>query len=260
MQYEQVSQGNKIRVLIADNSHIHIQLLASALKRDPMLEVVSVDCDCRGLVAAAVAKSIDVLVISPDLDEQSGRGFEVLRELRAICPATHGVVLLASSKPQLVLDAFRAGARGVFNKRESVEALCKCVRCVSQGQIWANSEEMGLIVEALASSPTVRAIGTNGLSLLTKRELEVVQSVAEGLTNREIAEHLGLSQHTVKNYMSRIFDKLGVSNRIELLFMSLSQGGNSKSLGLAAPGRYREHGSITSGGETPYTKLQLLGD
>jgi two-component system nitrate/nitrite response regulator NarL len=230
MEHEYAPRSNNTRVLVADNSQIHIQLLASALKRDPMLEVVIADCDSRGLVAAAVANSIDVLVITPDLDEQSGRGFEVLRELRAARPALHGIVLLASSKPEVILDAFRAGARGLFRKNESIEALCKCVRCVAQGQIWAKSEELALALEALASSPTLRAIGANGLSLLTKRELEVVQSLAEGLTNREIAERLELSQHTVKNYLFRIFDKLGVSNRVELLFMTLSQGGNSKSV------------------------------
>src|SRR5271165_7099435 len=83
---------------------------------------------------------------------------------------------------------------------------------------------MSLAVEALASTPTVRAVDANGLDLLSKRELEVVRSLAEGLTNREIAERMGLSQHTIKNYLFRIFDKLGVSNRIELLFMTLSQG------------------------------------
>ena len=73
------------------------------------------------------------------------------------------------------------------------------------------------------SSPTVRAVDANGLNLLSKRELEVVRCLAEGLTNREIADRLGLSQHTIKNYLFRVFDKLGVSSRLELLFMTLAQ-------------------------------------
>jgi two-component system, NarL family, nitrate/nitrite response regulator NarL len=80
------------------------------------------------------------------------------------------------------------------------------------------------------TSPTVRAINAKGLSLLSKREMEVVRSLTEGLTNREIAERLGLSQHTVKNYLFRIFDKLGACNRIELLFMTLSNH-NSQTVG-----------------------------
>lgn len=94
-----------------------------------------------------------------------------------------------------------------------------------QGQIWANSQQLSFAVEALAASPTFRAVDAHELNLLSKRELEVVRCLAEGLTNREIAERLSLSQHTIKNYLFRVFDKLGVSSRLELLFMTLSQAG-----------------------------------
>jgi len=162
------------------------------------------------------------------LDEQPGRGFEILHELRSSFPGLRAVVLLDSSKRELIVDAFRAGARGIFSRQGSVEMLGKCVRTVQQGQIWANSRETGLVVDALASSRALRPVNGNGLSLLSKREMEVVHCLAEGLSNREIAERLGLSQHTVKNYLFRVFDKLGVSSRVELLFMTLSQSGTER--------------------------------
>jgi DNA-binding CsgD family transcriptional regulator len=132
-------------------------------------------------------------------------------------------MLMDSSKRETIVQAFRAGAKGIFSRQESVETLCKCIRSVHGGQIWANSQQMSYAVEALASSPVFRTLDANGMSLLSRRELDVVHSLAEGLTNREIAERLGLSQHTIKNYLFRVFDKLGVSNRLELLFMTLSQ-------------------------------------
>ena len=89
---------------------------------------------------------------------------------------------------------------------------------------------MSFAVEALAASPVVRAVDANGLSLLSKREMDVVRSLAEGLTNREIAERLGLSQHTIKNYLFRVYDKLGVSSRLELLFMTLTQAGAPRAM------------------------------
>lgn len=230
MDHDHDSNGHKIRVLVGDNTRIHTQLLAEALRHDQSLEVSSLDTDSRGLMAPAGTDGIDVLVISSNLDEEPYRGFEVLRELRALHPELRAVMLLDSTKREVIVDAFRAGAKGIFGRRDSVDTLCKCIRTVHQGQIWANSRQMTFAVEALSSSPTVHAVDANGLNLLSKREMEVVQSLAEGLSNREIAERLGLSQHTIKNYLFRVFDKLGVSNRVELLYMTLSQASNSQSV------------------------------
>jgi len=212
-----------IRVLVADSSRIHTRLLANALKLDPLLEVIPFESDSAGIITAVTAQQIDVLVISTNLDEQPSRGLEVLHELRGLQLNTRAVLLPDSSKDEAVLKAFRAGARGVFGKSEPVELLSKCVQCVHEGQIWADSQALRVAVEALASSPTVRAVNASGMKLLSERELQVVRCIAEGLTNREIAGRLKLSQHTIKNYLFRIFDKVGVSSRVELLFMTLSQ-------------------------------------
>lgn len=231
METDQSSGGKIIRVAVADNTRIHTQLLADALRRDRHLEVVGTASHASDLVAMLTSQEIDVAVIGCNLDEQQLRGIEVLRELKSARSKVRAVILLDSSKRDVVLDAFRAGARGLFSRNEALETLSKCVRRVSEGQIWANTEQVGFAVEAVAASPTVRAVGADGLNLLSKRELEVVKCLAEGLTNREIAARLGLSQHTIKNYLFRVFDKLGVSNRLELLFLTMTQpGGNQAAL------------------------------
>lgn len=228
MKRDHRASGGKslIRVLVADSSPIYTRLLADALKLDPLLEVTPFESESSALVAEVMAQNTDVLVISSTLDEVPSRGFDVLHELRGLHISTRSVLIPESSKDESVLRAFRAGARGVFSKSEPVELLSKCVHCVHQGQIWANSQALRVAVEALASSPTVRAVNANGMKLLSEREVQVVRCIAEGLTNREIAERLKLSQHTIKNYLFRIFDKVGVSSRVELLFMTLSQAGD----------------------------------
>jgi len=158
------ARGDRVRVLVADNSRIHTQLLADALKKINELEVISADSDSASLIATAAAQKVDVLVISSHLDVDPHRAFAVLRELRASHPQIRAVVLMDSSKREFILQAFRAGARGIFSRHESVESLCKCVRSVHEGQIWANSVQMSFAVEALASSPTVRAVDANGLT------------------------------------------------------------------------------------------------
>lgn len=220
---------NTIRVLVASNSRIYTRLLADALMRDPLLNVIPFEADSTDLVNTAMQEDIDVLLVGSTLDEQSGRGIELLHQLRVSYPKTRSVLLSNSSKDGAVLQAFRAGARGIFGPDQPMELLSKCVRCVYQGEVFASNHDFGIAVDGLANSPTVRAVNADGMSLLSEREMQVVECLAEGLTNREIANRLHLSQHTVKNYLFKIFDKVGVSSRVELLFMSLSQASEQSS-------------------------------
>lgn len=226
----QTPSPTPIHVLVADTTRMYTELLADALGRDRQIHVISAAPSATGILAGVKQhKELDVVVLGSHVDEIPLHGIALLREIRALHAEIKGVILLDTSKKEVILEAFRAGAKGLFSRHEPLETLGKCVRQVHGGQIWANCEQMGYAVEALASSPNIRAVNANGLNLLSKRELEVVRSLAEGLTNREIAGHLGLSQHTIKNYLFRIFDKLGVSSRMELLFLTLNQN-NATSL------------------------------
>lgn len=224
MQQDPNRQDCTIRVLVADNSRFHTQLLVGVLSRDPGLKVISSDLDAASLMTASINQRFDVFVLSALVDADAQSAFRMLQEIKETYPNPRVVMLLDSFKPESVLEAFRAGVRGVFDHRESSDMLCRCIRQINEGRVWVNNEQMALVLDSVASSPKIRAVGGDGLNLLSKREGEVVRCLAEGLTNREIAERLGLSQHTIKNHLFRIFDKLGVSNRIELLFMTLSQG------------------------------------
>ena len=211
-----------VSIVVADSTRIHTQLLADALRNDRGLQVVAAASNSEELLAAITRVPIDVVVISHNLDDQPGRGTQVLREMRALRPQIKGVILLDSSKPQEVLECFRAGARGIFSKQERLESLCKCIRSVHEGQIWARSVDLDHVLEALANSPLVRATNHQGIELLSARERQVIQHLAGGMTNREIAHALDLSPHTIKNYLFRIFDKLGVSSRTELLYLTMN--------------------------------------
>ena len=222
MQYDRNKLASTIHVLVADNSPFHTQLLVGALRQEPDLKVFSSDLNTASVVAASIAHKTDVFVLSAFVDEDAERGFSILRELREADHHTRAVILLDSSKLESVLESFRAGARAVFDHRESPETLCQCIHQVHAGQVWINNEQMALVLDSLATAPRVRTVDARGMNLLSKRELDVVRCLTEGLTNREIAERLVLSQHTIKNHLFHIFDKLGVSNRIELLFVTLS--------------------------------------
>jgi DNA-binding NarL/FixJ family response regulator len=242
MRFANNPEETPIRVLVADSTRIHTQLLSDALRRDRRLEVVGSVSHGRELLGAVTAQKIDVVVVSSNLDEQAGRGLEILREILALQPQVRGVILLDSSQREPVLEAFCAGARGLFSRNESFETLSKCVRRVYEGQIWASSEQVAFAVEALVAAPRVRTAAA-GLQSLSRREMDVVHSIVQGLTNREIAERLGLSQHTIKNYLFRVFDKLGISSRLELMSVALAHPPAGKAAVEAATGA---NGGLTS--------------
>jgi two-component system, NarL family, nitrate/nitrite response regulator NarL len=215
--------SDSIKVLAADSTRMNSQLLSSALERDKRFQVL--EADPRGIIAAIAKEKPAVAIISSEIDGIPRKGFEVAREVHAMRTETRIVMLLDSSERSLVVEAFRSGARGVFSRSESLKSLAKCITCVSQGQVWANSRELKYLLEALGEALPLRVIDARGTELLSKREQEVVRCVAEGLSNREIAQRLGLTEHTVKNYLFRIFDKLGVSKRVEVVLYAYSLSG-----------------------------------
>lgn len=215
------SQARTISVLVGENTRMHSQLLADAISHDRGLRIVGAVSTPVEFLSIATRRKPDVAVLSAYLGEDLSCGLDALRQFHAEHPQTPIVVLLDSSRRELVLEAFRCGARGIFSKNESLEQLRKCVRSVHQGQVWANSSEVRFVLEALSSAPTIRAVDARGFEILSARELEVVQHLADGMTNRAIGERMGLSPHTIKNYVLRIFEKLGVSNRVELLKLTL---------------------------------------
>ena len=213
-----------LRVFIADSSSMGCQLMVRALQqsRQP-IKVVGSATDPVEILKGLGANRSDVAIISADLRNGPITGFRVIREARLSCPHVRIIVLVDSPDRGLVVEGFRAGADGVFSRDEPFEMLCKCIRAVCEGQIWASSKQLRYVVEALAKDEPQFIKSANGTDLLTKREEELVQLVAEALTNRDIARQLNLTEHTVRNYLFRIFNKLGTSNRLELALYVIKQ-------------------------------------
>ena len=108
------------------------------------------------------------------MDEDAARGFRILQQLREADHNTRAVILLDSSKFESVLESFRAGARGVFDHRESPNTLWQCIREVHGGQVWMSNEQMALVLASLSSVPKLKRLDARGMNLLSKREVEVV--------------------------------------------------------------------------------------
>ena len=223
---ESVSSRQEIRVVLAEDNSIYAELLASAIARDRRLNVVYSTSDVSEIARQVTRFQPDVVVLSASLEGNPEGGFEVLEKLKGVAPQSKLIVLLERSVPDQVVQAFRMGARGVFSRTSPVKELSKCIRVVHAGQIWANSEELGFVVRALASASVPQNLITKGIEQLSNRERDVVRCLAEGMSNREIAEKLSISPYTVKNYMFKIFERLGVSSRVELLFYVMSQSAN----------------------------------
>jgi DNA-binding NarL/FixJ family response regulator len=133
-------------------------------------------------------------------------------------------MLIPDYERDLVVDAFRGGARGVFCRLQPIKLLPKCIRTVHEGQIWADTRNLAFLLEFLMRLKPLRLIKPGGgIARLTPREAEVVHLLADGLSTREISQKLDLSEHTIRNYLSAIYDKLGVSSRVELALYAVAR-------------------------------------
>lgn len=166
-----------------------------------------------------------VTLLSDELEDGPQEGFKVLRELKRSKTSTAVVMLLKRSDPEYVISAFRFGARGIVYRSHSFKSLPKCLQTVHEGQIWVGNEDLEHILGWLSRVNSVTITASDGSPLLTSREQDVVRLVTDGMKNREIALALSLTEHSVRNYLYRIFEKLGVSSRAELMLYALSRRG-----------------------------------
>jgi two-component system, NarL family, nitrate/nitrite response regulator NarL len=210
-----------VSVLVADSTPLTAYLIAEALRRDRSLAITT--AEASSVILTATALKPDVAIISEQLQGKPGKGIEVLRELRSVAPNTRTVMLLDSAERAPVVEAFRSGARGVFSRSAPLKMLTRCVHRVHEGQLWISGREVGYLLETLAQAPATRLVDSQGTMLLSEREQDVLRWLVAGLTNRAIARELKIGENTVKNYLFRIFNKLGVSSRVEVVLYAASQ-------------------------------------
>ena len=217
-------EHSPIRILIADANAMICELLSEAFRRRRGFAVQACAVNLKQFIAVAKGAPVDVVLVGAHLQDGRGSGLRAVQQMRTVQPKSRSVVLLERSEQSLIVEAFRAGAKGVFCRSEHhFDVLCKCIARVHAGQVWASSAELEQMVEALGRSGPLTLTNTHGTKLLSKQESRIVRLVSEGKTNREIAAELGLSGHTVKNYLFKVFDKLGISNRVELALYAVSR-------------------------------------
>jgi DNA-binding NarL/FixJ family response regulator len=213
---------DRISVLVVTADNMTSELLKSAFANGRRgFTVETLTGSSEEIIGEMDGHKADVTLISEELQDGPVAGIKVLQKVRK-SNGTCAIMLLQSSNPERVVNAFRDGARGVFYRSHSLKSLSKCIQTVHQGQIWVSNEDVEHLLNALAHVKPLNIDNHKGMPLLTRREEDVVRLVADGLKNREIAQKLKVKEHSIRNYIYRIFEKLGVSNRVELILYVFS--------------------------------------
>jgi len=213
-----------IRIVTADDHPIFRDGLRRLLEAEPGLKVVGEACD--GAEAVKLARQLKPDILLLDLAMPRHPGLEALRELSS-GPGSSGlrvILLTAAAEKAQIVEALQLGARGVVLKDSATQLLLKSIDAVMTGEYWVGRESVSNLVLYLRN--LVQSSGEEAKQRkfgLTPRELEIVSAVVAGYANKEIAEYFKISEDTVKHHLSNIFDKVGVSTRLELALFAVNQ-------------------------------------
>jgi DNA-binding NarL/FixJ family response regulator len=201
------------KVVVYDSSILQCELLTAGLESLRLgFEIRSAN-DLESLIELVTPESDSVVIISDS--SMSGHAISIAKRLHARFSELPFVFLSKEGRSDRVIEAFRAGARGIVYGDESLSQLANCISRVCQGEVWLRGVDLGIILEALVK-PGVRVTDVTGRTLLSPREEEISRLVAVGMSNREVSRVLKISESTVKNSLFHVFEKLGISNRVEL--------------------------------------------
>ena len=210
-----------IRIVVADDHPVVRFGVRNMLLNEPGFEVVGEAEDGDDAITQTIESEPDILLL--DLLMPRLPGLEAMRAIMTKSPRVKIVLLTATITPQQIIEALQIGARGIVLKDSVASDLSQALRAVLGGDYWIGGERVANLVKALqqlmAQAAAVPDRKTYGL---TPRELEVVTCIVEGCSNRDIAKQFAISEETVKRHLSNVFDKTGVSTRLELALFTIA--------------------------------------
>ncbi len=212
-----------IRLVIADDHPIFRDGLRRLLEAEPDMKVIGEAKD--GSEAVKLARQLKPDIMLLDLAMPKHPGLEALRELSdGGINAVRVILLTAAAEKNQIVEALQLGARGVVLKDSATQLLLKAIHTVMAGEYWVGREAVSNLVQYLRNLVQASAEASKQKKFgLTPRELEIISAVVAGFANKEIAEYFKISEDTVKHHLSNIFDKLGVSTRLELALFAVNQ-------------------------------------
>jgi two-component system, NarL family, nitrate/nitrite response regulator NarL len=214
-QTKMIEQTKSIRILIADDHAIFRDGLRRLLESEAGLEVVGEAVNGDEVVTLARQLKPDIILL--DLAMPARSGLEALRLLSEPPNTTRVILLTALIEREQIVEALQLGARGIVLKESATQILLKSIRHVMEGEIWVGRESVQDLLKLLSDlQEPMSAPRRKEKFGLTPRELEIVSAIVKGSSNKAIAGQFAISEQTVKNHLSSIFDKMGVSNRLEL--------------------------------------------